>query len=171
LSKVNKTDLENAANILKRQHQDVKTDTFLKFLATLDIYNRYLDLHYTSKDATRSGFNVLNTLVLFGGLMSPTEISKKIFRSKNAICHVVSTLENRGLVKTVPANNDRRSVEVHITAKGLALTKMESIIARERFGKNAFSILSADELASFNKILEKILQHTKELINNTSQDS
>jgi DNA-binding MarR family transcriptional regulator len=171
LSKIKKTELETAANNLKRQHHNIKTDTFLKFLATLDVFNRYLDLHYTSKDATRSGFNVLNTLVLYGGSMSPTQISKKIFRSKNAICHVVSTLESRGLVKTVPANTDRRSVEVHITPKGLALTEKESIIARERFGQRAFSVLAEDEFECLNKILEKILQHTKDLINKPDQDS
>jgi hypothetical protein len=93
LSGSTKRDIENAANLLKKQHADIKTDTFLKFLATLDLFTRYLDLQYTSKHATRSGFNVLNTLVLSGGSMSPTDISKKIFRSKNAISHVVSTLE------------------------------------------------------------------------------
>jgi DNA-binding MarR family transcriptional regulator len=164
LSQLNKQDLENAADILQRQYADIKTDTFLKFLATLDIFTRYLDLQYTSKRATRSGFNVLNTLVLYGGSMTPTEISKKLFRSKNAICHVVATLESRGLVTTVRANKDRRSIEVHITPEGLALTVKESIVARELLGQRVFSILTEDELSCLNDILEKLMQHTQKLI-------
>ena len=170
LSNSIKNDLQNAANILKKQHSDVRTDTFLKFLAMSDLFTRYLNLH-TTKHATRSGFNVLNTLVLFGGSMSPTEISKKLFRSKNAIGHVVSTLENRGLVVTIPANEDRRSVEVHITQKGLALTAKESIIARERLGQRAFSVFSEDEIECLNNILRKLMQHTLDLIDKNNLNS
>ena len=171
MSKISKTDLENAANLLKKQHAEIKTDTFLKFLATLDSFTRYLDLQYTSKQATRSGFNVLNTLVLYGGSMSPTEISKKIFRSKNAIGHVVSTLESRGLVKTTPANDDKRSIEVRITAKGLALTTTESIIARERLGQRVLSTLTEDETKCLNDLLEKLMQHTLTLIEDTGRET
>ena len=164
LVKIDKKDVENAAREIKRQHSEIKTDTFLKFLATLDLFSRYLDLQYTSKNATRSGFNVLNTLILSGGTMSPTEISKILFRSKNAIGHVISTLESRGLVTTVPANKDRRRIEVSITAKGLAVSEKESIIVRERLGKHAFGILTQDEFECLHKILEKLIQNTKTLI-------
>jgi DNA-binding MarR family transcriptional regulator len=164
LRKSGKNGIENTADILKGQHSDHRTNTFLKFFAMSDLFTRYLNLEYTSKHATRSGFNVLNTLVLFGGSMSPTEISKKLFRSKNAICHVVSTLEKRGLVNIVPANDDRRSVEVHITEKGLALTRRESIIARERLGQDMFRIFAEDEIENLSKILEKLMQHTLNLI-------
>jgi DNA-binding MarR family transcriptional regulator len=171
LSRLNKKNLEDAANILISQHAEKKTDTFLKFLAVLDIFTRYLDLQYTSKHATRSGFNVLNTLVLFGGSMSPTEISKKINRSKNATCHVVSTLESRGLVTTVPSDGDKRSIDVHITNKGIALTRKESILARERLGQCAFNIFSEDEITHLNAVLEKLMQHTLDLIEKNNLDS
>lgn len=159
-----KHSLENAASILKRQHAEITIDTFLKFLATLDIITRYLDLQYTSEQATRSGFNVLNTLVLYGGAMSPTEISKKIYRSKNAVGHVVATLESRGLVATVPDSGDRRSKEVRITPKGLALTAEASIIKREHLGAQLFDVLEAEEITCLNTVLEKLLQRTRKLI-------
>jgi DNA-binding MarR family transcriptional regulator len=171
LSKVIKKNLESAADLLRSQHAEIKADTFLKFLAVLDIFTRYLDLQYTSKHATRSGFNVLNTLVLNDGSMSPTEISKIIHRSKNATCHVVATLENRGLVTTVPANGDRRSIDVHITNKGLALTQKESILARERLGQSAFNMFSEEELKCLNDLLEKIMQHTLALIDKNHPDA
>jgi DNA-binding MarR family transcriptional regulator len=164
LRKVVKNELQNVAGILKRQHADQRSDTFLKFFAMSDLFTRYLNLQYTSKHATRSGFNVLNTLVLSGGSLTPTEISKKLFRSKNAICHVVSTLDSRGLVTTVPANDDRRSLEVRITAKGLAITEKESIIARERLGQKMFSIFTEDEIECLHKILDKLMEHTMSLI-------
>jgi hypothetical protein len=151
LAKLNKKDIENAARIIKRQHAEIKTDTFLKFLATLDLFSRYLDLQYTSKNATRSGFNVLNTLILSGGTMSPTEISKILFRSKNAI----------------PANIDRRRIEVHITEKGLAVSEKESIIVRERLGSRAFGVLTQEEFECLHRILEKLIQNTKTLIDKT----
>jgi DNA-binding MarR family transcriptional regulator len=159
-----KNELDAAAGILQKQHADQRTDTFLKFLAMSDVFTRYLNLQYTSKEATRSGFNVLNTLVLSGGAMSPTEISKKIYRSKNAICHVVSTLESHGLVTTEPADVDRRSVVVRITAKGLALTEKESILARERLGRRIFSIFTDEEITCLNQMFAKLMQHTLQQI-------
>jgi DNA-binding MarR family transcriptional regulator len=169
LDRLNKQDLENAADLLKRQHADIKSDTFLKFLATLDIFTRYLDLQYTSKHATRSGFNVLNTLVLCGGTMTPTEISKKLYRSKNAICHVVATLESHGLVTTVRADKDRRSIEVRITDMGLALTVSESIVARELLGQRVFGIFTEDELGFLNNILERLIQRTRKRLDEPEQ--
>jgi DNA-binding MarR family transcriptional regulator len=171
LSKLAKKNLQIAADLLNSQHAQTRTDTFLKFLAVLDVYSRFLDLQYTSKHATRSGFNVLNTLVLYGGSMSPTEISKKLFRSKNATCHVVSTLESHGLVTTVPANGDRRSIDVHITSKGIALTLKESILARERLGQSSFSVFSEDDIKQLNRLLEKLMQHTLNLIEKNNPDS
>ena len=171
MRKAKNNDLQKAARILTRQHADTQTDTFLKFLAMSDLFTRYLNLQYTSKHATRSGFNVLNTLVLFGGTMSPTEISKKIFRSKNAISHVVSTLESRGLVTIAPADADRRSVEVRITDKGVALTEQESILARERLGQQVFDVFTTREIENLNQMLEKLMQQILELIGKSSEDT
>jgi hypothetical protein len=41
---------------------------------------------------------------------------------------------------------------------------MESIIARERLGQQAFGTLTEGEMKVLNKVLEKLIKHTQKLI-------
>ena len=49
LRKSGKNGIDNTADILKGQHSDHRTNTFLKFFAMSDLFTRYLNLEYTSK--------------------------------------------------------------------------------------------------------------------------
>jgi DNA-binding MarR family transcriptional regulator len=64
----------------------------------------------------------MNALIVLGGEMSPSEISKWIFRAKHTVTSMLGVLENIGYVKREPNGDDKRSVNIIITKKGWKAT-------------------------------------------------
>ncbi len=157
------------AKELKRQHRELRTSTFLSLLVSSAMITRYLDSQRDEKEITVAGFNVLNTLILCNGSAFPTEISKKIFRSKHSVSKVIYTLESYGLITIKPVGQDRRKREVRITDKGIAIAKNGIIYSRKRVGKEIFSVLTEEEIKLLRDILKKIRNHTLALINSSSE--
>ena len=157
------------ARELKSQHRELRTSTFLSLLVSSAMITRYLDSQRDEKEITVASFNVLNTLILCNGSAFPTEISKKIFRSKHSVSKVIYTLESHGLITIKPVGQDRRKREVRITEKGITIAKKGIIFARKRVGKEIFSVLTDEEIKSLRDILKKIRSHTLALINSSSE--
>jgi DNA-binding MarR family transcriptional regulator len=158
--------LVRADDLIKNQHDNLTTGTFLNLLSTVDTLLRYWDITLEDRQVSRSGLNILNIIIDCGGSSTSTEISKQNFRSKNAASRVISTLESHGFVVTSPSNVDRRSRDVKITPKGLALTLRKGIKAREQVGKEVLTIFTEDELKNLNKILLRLRKHTLNLLEN-----
>ncbi len=159
-------DLERAAKSIEEHHLDPKTSTFLLLMMVTDHLKRVLEVTSTTKQVTRQGFFILNTLIRFGGSMTPTELSKVIFRSKNATCRVISTLEKYGLVTASQSVNDGRSIIVTITPKGLALSSEHSIGTRVAIAHKVFNELTEAETTTLNETLSKLRNKARELIKN-----
>ena len=53
------------------------------------------------------------------GRLNCSEISEKTLITKGGITKVLDRLEARGLVKRVPSRDDRRSISIQLSAKGL----------------------------------------------------
>ncbi len=151
--------IEELASSIRSQSQHLETRTYNSLLFTADIVDRYLDFELAEYSIGRTGFNLLFTLVLNGGRMTPTAISKKLFRSKFAITKMMDTLEKRGLVERAEIGNDRRTREVMITRKGLETVKIMHDRERTRLGPDILSILDRNQLEIFDDILRKIRQH------------
>jgi DNA-binding MarR family transcriptional regulator len=160
--------ISKLAKELKKQHRQLKTSTFLSLLVTADIIYRYLDNTRDEKQISGPAFNVLNTLILCKGSAFPTEISRRIFRSKHSVSKVIFTLEKHGLVTVRPAGNDRRKREVTITDKGIEVTKKGTIYFRKLVGEKIFTILTDEETRFLNGILTRIRRHTLSLVNSDS---
>jgi DNA-binding MarR family transcriptional regulator len=151
--------VQNLASDIRAQSQRLELNTFNSLLFTADMVSKYLDIETAEYSIGRTGLNLLFTLVLHGGSMTPTAISKKIFRSKFAVTKMMDTLEKRGLVKRGLIGNDRRTREVFITEKGLGVVQTVSVRERTRLGPEILSILDQSELEAFNSILRKIRKH------------
>lgn len=100
-------------------------------------------------------YNILR--ILRGQHPKPATISLLIDRmldkTSNA-SRIVDKLEAKDLVTRKQCSEDRRTVDVMITEKGLALlTQMEEIEYESRRG---IMHLSADEAAELNRLLDKI---------------
>jgi DNA-binding MarR family transcriptional regulator len=157
-------DIARIATDMRAQHSDVTVHTFLLIESTYDVINRYFNLCSGQHAVSQSGLKVLNMLILHGGGMIQTEISKKVFRSKHSVSKVVYTLENHGLVKIHPVGDDRRKKEVRITPKGMAVAEKGSIYARERISKEVLAPLNKKERTLMHDMLKRIREHTLNLI-------
>jgi DNA-binding MarR family transcriptional regulator len=154
--------LERLANDIRIQARDLRTDNLRSFLATCDVVNRYADLQIAKFDVSRSGFNILHALILNGGKMRPTEISKELFRSKNSTTRVIDTLEKQGLIKRETQGKDRRTKEVIITEEGLKIAK--DGYEAGRIDKEIFGFLNKEQAEILNEILKETRKHTLTLI-------
>ena len=157
------------AKELKRQHHQLTMNTFLSLLVCSDIIYHYLDSEREEKEITSAGFNVLNTLILCNGSAFPTDISKRIFRSKHSVSKVIFTLENHGLVTIRPVGEDRRKRQVRITDKGIEVARKGTIYLRKRIGEDIFKILTDEETKLLNDILKRIRKHTLALVDSSSR--
>lgn len=156
--------IDNMANVIRNQHVNLTVKTYLTFESTADIIERYREILSRGQTVSHTGFKVLSTLVLYGGSMYPTEISKKILRSKHAVSKVIFTLERHGLVEVSPAGEDRRKREVKITPSGLAMAIRGDIYARQHMSYKVFSSVSKEEMKLLIDLMEKIKKHTASLI-------
>jgi DNA-binding MarR family transcriptional regulator len=149
---------------IRAQARDLRVDTFLAFLYTSDLVDKYLDIELGSQPVTRAGFNILHNLILNEGTMQPTGISKEILRSKHSVSNAIDTLERQGLVKREMSSTDRRVRKITITRKGLNLVKKATTSSRERISQKLFRDLDKRQLEQFNKILKQIRRDTLALI-------
>jgi DNA-binding MarR family transcriptional regulator len=156
--------IEEIASDIRAQSQNLELSTYNTLLFTADIVSKYLDIETAEYSTGRTGLNLLFTLVLGGGRMTPTAISKKIFRSKFAVTKMVDTLERRGYVRRGLIGNDRRTREVYITEKGVEVVTTVSAKERTRLGPEILSILDQSDLETFDTILRKIRKHVTGMI-------
>jgi DNA-binding MarR family transcriptional regulator len=158
------SNIDETAGKMKEQYNDLRIDTFLSFMNTSEVFGRYSDLKLQNKTITRAGYTVLNTIILYGGAMFPTDISKKIFRSKHSVSRAIITLEKHGLVTIGPIGDDRRRRRVKITPRGLAFAKKGNIASREHVARAILNILNDEETKHLNQILKTLREHTLTLM-------
>jgi DNA-binding MarR family transcriptional regulator len=125
------------------------------FIRTWQIIDRYLELELSKQESNPIRFAIMNALYRHGGQMTPTEISKWVFRSKNSITSVINNLEREGFVRREPSKSDRRSVTVVITEKGWSKTNKITPIAQE-ISREILSCLDREQLDTLGTILRAI---------------
>jgi DNA-binding MarR family transcriptional regulator len=157
--------IDSLASEIREQAGQLGADTFLSFVQVTNIIDRYLDILNTGLPASRTGFDILIALVLHGGTMAPTEISKAVVRSKHTVTRVVDTLEKQGLARRLPLGSDRRVREVSITRKGIGLIRRHSIEIREKIIKQVFEP-SLDEklMRELRDLIMRLKEHLLSLI-------
>lgn len=164
MSKVSNHELQSMADAIREQAEQLRILTFLSFIYTADVINRYLDIELARYPIGRTGFSVLHNLVLHGGTMTPTALSERIFRSKHAVTRVVDKLETLGFVKRGNIVSDRRVRKVSITKEGLAFIKESQATGQQRLGHVLFSPLDQKQIAMLRTMMRQIREHALKLI-------
>ena len=90
--------------------------------------------------------------------MSPTELSKRISRTRHSITSMVDTLEKRGLVQREPNLKDRRSINITLTPEGRQLFERMEPVGYE-ISQKALSCLDDDEIVILMTLLGRISEH------------
>ena len=167
MSKVSNHDLQSLADKIREQAVQLRNVTFLSFIYTAEVVNRYLDIEITRYPVGRTDFSVLHNLVLHGGTMTPTNLSNRVFRSKHAVTRVVDKLEKLGFVKRDAIGTDRRVRKVSITKEGLEFIKDAKAVGQRRMGRILLRPLDKKQIEVLEMMMKQIREHVLELIANT----
>ena len=162
-----KESVESIAKEIRAQAQTNKVDTFLAYIYTSDIINKYLSLVMVDQPVSRAGFVILHNLVLNDGTMLPSKISRKTIRSKYAVTRAIDTLEKQGLVKRVRMDQDHRTRRINITRKGLEVVNNATIDSRKRISQDIFGTLNRKQTEELNSTLKTLGRHVLTLIDET----
>ncbi|MBA7648170.1 hypothetical protein ES703_55953 [subsurface metagenome] len=166
MSKVSNHELQSMADEIREQAAQLRVLTFLSFIYTSDVVNRYLDIEVARYPVGRTGFSVLHNLVLHGGTMTPTNLSERIFRSKHAVTRVVDKLEKLGFVKRGAIGSDRRVRKVSITKEGLAFVKESQAAGQQRVGHVLLHPLDQKQIKALSTMMKQIRERALNLIAN-----
>jgi DNA-binding MarR family transcriptional regulator len=164
MSKVSNHELQSMADEIREQAAQLRILTFLSFIYTADVVNRYLDIELARYPVGRTGFSVLHNLVLHGGTMTPTKLSDRIFRSKHAVTRVVDKLERLGFVERNDIDSDRRVRKVSITKEGLAFVKESQAAGQQRVGHILLHSLDQKRIETLGTMMKQIREHALSLI-------
>ena len=164
MSKVSNHELQSMADEIREQAAQLRVLTFLSFIYTSDVVNRYLDMEIAGYPIGRTGFSVLHNLVLHGGTMTPTNLSERVFRSKHAVTRVVDRLEKLGYVKRNAIGKDRRVRKVSITEEGLAFVRESQAAGQQRMGHVLLKPLDKKQIKDLDVMMKKIRENTLKLI-------
>jgi DNA-binding MarR family transcriptional regulator len=159
--------IQSLATEIREQAAGLRGELFLSFSYTSDVFNRYLDIELAKRDSSRTRFGILHNLITHGGSMTPTEIAKRVFRSKHAITRAIDVLEKDGLVKRSTVRGDRRLSKVSITKKGLKLIEANMADRRE-MSHRAMSCLTKRQAEVLRVISKKLRNHLLSFINDSN---
>ena len=148
-------DIQSLASEMRATAAELKVDAVLTVMRSADILARYMDLNSKEFGPSRAGWGVLFVLVVRGGRLTPTEISKRILRSKHTVTQIVDTLEADGLVIRTSDVNDRRKRYIEITRKGLELVKL-GYPKRNESSNRALATLKKSEAKQLVRILKRV---------------
>ena len=85
---------------LRIQAKNIRMDNFFSFLYTADMVFTYIDNELREAGLNRTQMAILNMLVLHGGTMTPTELSKRVLRSKHSTTKAIDGLEKLELTRS-----------------------------------------------------------------------
>lgn len=91
---------------------------------------------------------------------SQQELCTATFRDKPSITRLVDNLEKLGLVKRVPAENDRRINKVHLTKQALKLQE-ETMLLAEATLNEALDGVPPEQISLCKEVLQKVYDNLK----------
>lgn len=90
--------------------------------------------------------------------LSPTALTDSLMVSSGTMTNRLDRLERKGLIERVPNPEDRRAVEIELTAEGVKL--IDEAVAEHVAGEvEMLSILPDAERRRFDATLRKLLDH------------
>jgi len=146
-----------------QQHPDLNTAP-MALIARLQLASKEMNdelcAHFEGYKLTDAGFDVLATLLRSGPphSLSPSELLEQMRITSGTMTTRIDKLEKKGLVKRKTRKDDKRSVNVGLTKKGLKLID-EVILDHVKIQEKIVSIFDHDEQLIFISLLQKYLAH------------
>jgi DNA-binding MarR family transcriptional regulator len=120
--------------------------------------NDELNTTYKRYKLSDAGFDVLATLLRAGSphSLSPSELLKQMLITSGTMTTRIDKLEKKGFVKRTSKKEDKRSVSVALTKKGLKLIK-EIMAEHMKIQEKIVSVYEKQEQDLFIALLSKYL--------------
>ena len=164
-----KQEIDSLRKEILTRAEDPVVKAYTAIYLTFDIIDNYASSEVGVHEVTRAGQNVLRILIMNGGSMIATEISKQAWRSKYSVTRVIDTLEKNGYVTRTQTDHqgDRRKKMISITKEGLAITKKTARTSDTRLCYQVMNGLSEQQIEALSKILFYIGRQTFDLLNDS----
>lgn len=163
-------DIQSLASEMATTAAELRVNAVLTILRSADILTRYMDINSKEYGPSRAGWGVLFVLVVRGGRLTPTEISKRILRSKHTVTQIVDTLETDGLVVRTSDADDRRKRYIEITKKGLELVRL-GYPKRNESSQRALATLKKAEVEQLVKTLKQVNKYLVTQLDSNSRNT
>lgn len=139
-----------------------------QFLDTWALFRRAANamLKAREKELHQAGIRSIHAAVLrsikaYGEPMTPAELSRWLFRESQTVAGLLNRMEEKGLVRRVKVDKDRRLTKVAITKKG---EDVFDKISNSEVIFRIMSTLSEGELKQFRNYVARIMSKSMEEI-------
>jgi len=142
----------------EKKSSDGRLPAIMAIVRTADILNRFLQIELSKHGSSSTRFAIMNALFVHGGKMTPTAISRWVFRAKHSVTGILKALEKAGAVRREASTADRRSFNVVVTEKGSeGMVRMTKVA--EKISKEALSPLNEEDLETLMGLLKELRRH------------
>jgi DNA-binding MarR family transcriptional regulator len=159
--------IENLSKEINEVSHVVKLNSLLLLAYAANVVSKYLDMKMQKYGQDLTRLNILYLLVGSGGSMTPTNISKRVYRSKHAISRALDVLEKDALIARARTSSDRRSVNIIITRKGVQLVR-KSLPDLKQASAAATSCLTTERTEDLKTISRDLRNHLINLMGPTA---
>ena len=159
--------MASIATKLRDTARDARVGAFLSIHWASDIMDMRMNMGLKKYDINQTRLGILYMLVTHGGIMTPTELSRVVVRTKQAITFAVDGLEKQGLVTRKLTDDDRRTKRIQITQKGLELAKV-TMADRQELILDIMSSLEQEEVEQLSATLTKLRKSLRQRMENSS---
>ncbi len=128
----------------------------INLIYTYNWMNEKMKKVFDKEDVTAQQYNILRILRGAGKPISTLQIRERMLDKMSDTSRIVDRLVLKGLAQKSTCKNDKRLVDVSITAKGKKL--LEKIDRYENDMDAIFGNLTEAEAKTINKLLDKIRQ-------------
>lgn len=155
--------IENLSKEINEVSEVVKLNSLVLVMYAASVVSKYLDIKLRKYGQDLTRLNILYLLVGSGGSMTPTNISKRVYRSKHAISRALDVLEKDALVERARTSTDRRSVNIMITRKGVRLVR-KSLSDLQQASAAATSCLPPERIEDLESMSRELRRHLMSLM-------
>lgn len=142
-------------DIQQRSFRSIQHKSTVNLLYTISWLNSQLSPYFKDSGITSQQYNVLRILRGQNGKPCSLKVIKeRMLDRMSDASRIVDKLVVKGLVSRATCDEDRRSVDLTISEKGLELLKQLDFV--DDAGVEVFKNLNEAELQSLNELLDKL---------------
>ena len=147
-----------ADEINTKLRSDLTYNVVVQLVNTGWLLEKLLDVEGRKIGLSSNRYQILYGLILNGGTMNATNLSKQLFKSKQTLTQTIDGLEKEGLVVRESKNKDRRIKDIIITKKGIEEIR-NSLPVILRTLKYLVPHFTEEESQELINIMKKIRRH------------